>query len=372
MAVKRVSGASRVIGPGVQHPVPIALSAAAYPGCWVFGSDGEMYRSNGSVWSSVVANTYQIIRNGQTRTVGAGGDFATLRLALEHYAALTPVSGDVTVNLNILAGHVITQPANIRAADLGYINIVSQDATVNVDVTGWTPDSNGRAPMIRVTNGTAPRVITKFVATGTRPAATVLIGMYLVTSVWDNGLGVPDLYGFQNFDVGLLALTSNAVCGNNAFDDNLVYGVWASTSQLYLGGVTARRCGTHGLLLSEASTALLAGDSSSYRRTNGVDTSDDIAINGGSIAAIEGNVLGGTIVPVNRWSFRGVITRSTVPFNPSGIVTPASYTVGTLPSATTYANSIIHVSNGNSGSPCLAVADGGVWRRIALGTAVST
>ncbi len=48
------------------------------------------------------------------------------------------------------------------------------------------------------------------------------------------------------------------------------------------------------------------------------------------------------------------------------------YTVATLPSVGSFLpDSIVKVSNGDNGQPCLAVAEGGVWRRIALGAAVS-
>lgn len=48
------------------------------------------------------------------------------------------------------------------------------------------------------------------------------------------------------------------------------------------------------------------------------------------------------------------------------------YTVATLPAVGSFLpDSLVKVSNGDSGQPCLAVAEGGVWRRIALGAAVS-
>lgn len=52
----------------------------------------------------------------------------------------------------------------------------------------------------------------------------------------------------------------------------------------------------------------------------------------------------------------------------------ASYTVAKVPAANPSgggAGQVIYVSNGDSGSPCLAVSDGTNWRRIPLGAAVS-
>lgn len=49
-----------------------------------------------------------------------------------------------------------------------------------------------------------------------------------------------------------------------------------------------------------------------------------------------------------------------------------TYTVATKPAATgVFDQAIIMVSDGNSGQPCLAVAQGGSWLRVALGAAVS-
>lgn len=48
-----------------------------------------------------------------------------------------------------------------------------------------------------------------------------------------------------------------------------------------------------------------------------------------------------------------------------------AYEVATVPDATKHTGSIIFVSNGDTGSPCLAVSDGTDWLRIVLGAAVA-
>lgn len=52
-------------------------------------------------------------------------------------------------------------------------------------------------------------------------------------------------------------------------------------------------------------------------------------------------------------------------------LTLVSYTVATVPSATTYAGKLILVTDGDGGIPCLAVASGGEWKRIPLFAAIS-
>lgn len=48
-----------------------------------------------------------------------------------------------------------------------------------------------------------------------------------------------------------------------------------------------------------------------------------------------------------------------------------TFTVAAMPSAAQYPRQLIHVSNGASGSPCLAVSDGTNWNRVLIGAAVS-
>ena len=55
----------------------------------------------------------------------------------------------------------------------------------------------------------------------------------------------------------------------------------------------------------------------------------------------------------------------------NGTAVLTSYTVSGLPAASTNTRRLVYVSNGDAGSPCLAVSNGTNWLRIALGTAVS-
>ena len=48
-----------------------------------------------------------------------------------------------------------------------------------------------------------------------------------------------------------------------------------------------------------------------------------------------------------------------------------SYTVAKLPPAGAFAGHIIYVSNGATGSPCLAYSNGTSWLRVLIGAAVA-
>lgn len=54
-----------------------------------------------------------------------------------------------------------------------------------------------------------------------------------------------------------------------------------------------------------------------------------------------------------------------------GTVKLPLYSVASAPSATTTYGHIIAVTNGNAGALCLAMSDGGNWKRIALGATIS-
>ena len=46
-------------------------------------------------------------------------------------------------------------------------------------------------------------------------------------------------------------------------------------------------------------------------------------------------------------------------------------TVARLPAAAHHPSAVVYCSNGNAGSPCLAVSNGAQWLRVALGAAVA-
>jgi len=56
----------------------------------------------------------------------------------------------------------------------------------------------------------------------------------------------------------------------------------------------------------------------------------------------------------------------------TGSVRLPTFTVAGLPAASTNARRVVYCSNGDAGSPCLAVSNGSNWLRIELGAAVAT
>ena len=56
----------------------------------------------------------------------------------------------------------------------------------------------------------------------------------------------------------------------------------------------------------------------------------------------------------------------------TGAVTLPEYTVATVPAAAGAEGQIIYVSDGNAGSPTVAVSDGTNWLNLVAGTAVAS
>lgn len=54
-----------------------------------------------------------------------------------------------------------------------------------------------------------------------------------------------------------------------------------------------------------------------------------------------------------------------------GVIRPPIYTVASAPSAASNYGALVFVTDGDAGSPCLAVSDGGSWLRISLGASIS-
>ena len=52
-------------------------------------------------------------------------------------------------------------------------------------------------------------------------------------------------------------------------------------------------------------------------------------------------------------------------------ITLDTYTVATLPAASTLPKQFVYVSNGAAGAACLAFSDGAAWHQVALGAVPS-
>jgi hypothetical protein len=330
-----------------------------------------------------------------TASVSRSSNVSTVTFTTPHGLAIGRtfgLSGCTDTSFNILTGTVTGVPS---ATSITYAQTASDlantaDTTgtchvdINVDRSAFTLNDlfvAGRAFMSFV-NGTAPIIRCRFKATGTAPTDPgtgnpyETIGLALRTCYFATLQQTPapadppaTTYVFQS---ALIGFTENIRVGAN--------------SQARIQAFELKDAGSNNIELSGGSASLLfcrlrnsgadnivagAGSSLSvaftdFQKTVGVSASGDLVISSGSIVSVGGATsLGGTseteIVPTGN----GIVFDDRVGLIPTwgGFIKPESYTVATLPSVSTYAGSMIYVSN-ETGGATIAFSDGTNWRRV--------
>jgi len=304
------------------------------------------------------------------------------------------LSGCTDSSFDILTGTVTGVPS---ATSITYAQTASDVANtadttgtchvdINVDRSAFLLDDlfagTGVRCFMSFTNGTAPILRCRFKATGTAPINPATsnpyetVGLVLRTCFFATLSETPPAadppatnYVFRT---GLYNFTQNLRCGSNSIA-RVTHMEFAGTSQQSIfvssANLTLLRSRVRGATISNI--AALTGSSltisaSDFQITQGSSASGDLLITGGSVVAIVGaNSVGGTseteIVPTGN----GLLFDDRVGLIPTwgGFIKPESYTVATLPSAVTYAGSMIYVSN-ETGGATVAFSDGTNWRRV--------
>lgn len=106
---------------------------------WLVVDDGSAtYRTSSDTYARVVSTDTEV-------TVGTDGDYATVSEALEGISDRYPVHSTLgwTVTVRLLTGYVWAENVYIRALDLSWVDIVSDDATVTVDRSSLGSDPDG-------------------------------------------------------------------------------------------------------------------------------------------------------------------------------------------------------------------------------------
>jgi len=384
-SVKSVKGRTTIIGPARQFTDPLLLNAPSYPGAWAFSS-GKMAFSDGFQWQELISNITVLTE----KTVGAGGDFATLGEALAYFSGFSPSAAQFTFlgKIKILNGTVISDQVRMSSQNVGWVIIESEtpNVDVSVDVSAFTlPDLFLPANMafMSFVNGTAPIINCRFRKTGTAPTNPAtgspwpVIGLTLRTCAFSSivdpavPIGPPPPVG-HTFKSGIYGFSSNIRVGANAtarithmeFADATEFNIACSGSTASILSSRVRNClGTYNIFVAASSVANLFF--SDAQNTVGVNAITDIRIESGSIFTVGDTALGGTseteIVPTGK----GIIFDDRVTLIPTweGFIKPQSYTVATLPAAASYTGSMIYVSN-ETGGATVAFSDGTNWRRV--------
>jgi hypothetical protein len=402
-----IDGRTNLIGWGRDNPL-VRMPASRFQGAVVYNA-GEVWWSDGVTWRST-NETLRFLGTAEDITVEvlAGGTpnnettFASVADALGYLARFRPdTSGEGdpgelpirTGRIIIKSGHVVQDQVLIDGLSMGWLQIESEDAVVEVDRASMVNvdpliGTNSR-PLFSIRhNGTAPRIKTMFELNTTGSGTPEYVGMRLfggaVYKDEPDDAAFPALHGFGGFFDGFVA------------DSGCILDVWRKTiTNSGNNGIRCTRaskgviraCDVRGATVAAVSIqrgsiahiAAVSGAPNTYRNdaTGLVDSNNDIRVIWGGVIFIEGVILGGTNITPNQWvggnaTASGYIHRLSGPNIPAGIIRPDSFTVATVPSAAAYTGHVIYVSNGNSGAPCLAVSNGTNWLRIALGAAVST
>jgi hypothetical protein len=188
-----------------------------------------------------------------------------------------------------------------------------------------------------------------------------------------------DRGGFKNFSFGARANGSNlqvsystfAACRRRGLE--VLNGGQLTCLSVLSPGVAAYTGGTAVLRTDTINTFAPGPAVSDFSPI--ATTSDGVGLNafsGGVVWIDNTSTYTSSNPTINTQTTEGVVRVRFQPVIPAGILSPTSYTVATVPSAAAYPSHLIHVSNGDSGAPCLAVSNGTNWLRIPLGAAVST
>lgn len=384
-SVKSVKGRSTIIGPARQFTDPLLLSAPRYTGAWAFSS-GRMAFSDGFQWQQLISSITVLT----TKTVGTGGDFATLGDALAYFAGFTPSADNYEFlgKIVILNGTVISDQVRMIGQDLGWVVIESEtpyvDVSVNVSTFTLTDIYlTSRMSFLSFISGTAPIINCRFRKTGTAPIdpgtglPRPVNGMSLRTTSYASLTDPAQLtqpippvghtfksgfYGFaENLRVGA---NSSARINAMEFADATEFNVITSTASSLFVWSRARNClGSYNLQMSNSAFgSVFASDA---QNVSGVNAVTDVKIDSGSIVSIGGGSLCGVseteIVPTGS----GIVFDDRLALTPTwgGFIKPQSYTVATLPAAASFTGCMIYVSD-ETGGATVAFSDGTNWRRV--------
>ena len=92
--------------------------------------DGINANSEDIVEIKTKSDNIVVLTESVTKTVGSGGDFATLNLAINWCKKVIP--NGYTVTLQLVAGFVMAEQILLKNMNLGFVTISSIDATVMV------------------------------------------------------------------------------------------------------------------------------------------------------------------------------------------------------------------------------------------------
>jgi hypothetical protein len=334
-----------------------------------------------------------------TVSVERTANVSTVEFATPHKLAIGrtfAIHKCTDTSFNILTGTVTGVPS---ATKIEYSQTASDVANtadttgecyvdINVDVSGWTEinpsvplATEQTLPLMFFSGGSAPIINCRFKKIGTAPTNPATSNPYFTEglslrgasflTLLDPGTAAPPATTWA-FKAGLYGFAINIRCTSGSTAQILSFELANATEanlRASAGSATVVRSRIRGStgasnisFVASSKGAIFASD---YQTTQGSNSNTDKVIGSGSIVSIGPLSLGGTsqdeIVPTGA----GLVFDERVGLTPNwaGYLTPESFTVATLPSASAFARSLIYVSD-ETGGATIAFSDGTNWRRV--------
>jgi len=281
-----------------------------------------------------------ILNDNITVTVGNNGDFSTINEALNYLTTKYPAYksvGNVKATIKLLSGFVMSEQVLVRGLNLGWIEIVGEDAVTTIERSALTSnftidDYNFNSyPAFGVSKGgILPIVGQLFVMDDSgnstnrhgimavdNSRASILTGCGVQNAgsfgIYANRASVINAWGADASGAGGHGVFANQASIINAVNANASnagnQGIYTNqASVINAWGADASGAGGHGVFANQAS---IINAIAANARKGEVDSAEDVYVNNGSIIRItltgDNQTIGGTNQAINTLTGNGII-----------------------------------------------------------------
>jgi hypothetical protein len=282
-------------------------------------------------------NGISILNDNITVTVGNNGDFSTINEALNYLTTKYPAYksvGNVKATIKLLSGFVMSEQVIVCGLDLGWIEIVGEDAETTIErsalTINFTIDDYGfdSFPAFGVSKGGMLPIIGQLFVMDYSGDST---GRHGVMAINNSRATIKKNCGVKNAgEYGIYANRSSTIVASGADASGAgEYGIYATrASRIEANDVNASGAGEYGIYATQSSTIDAWGADASGAGVNGVcanqasiinvisvnarkgavDSAGDICVENGSIIKISSTkTIGGTNQDINTLTGNGII-----------------------------------------------------------------
>lgn len=266
--------------------------------------DNPPNSDDGTNWEWIFNELKKMIPLSKTFSVGTGGDFSNVTDAFKYLSRYSPdfTENGVKVTLNLLSGFVWGEQLFFRNVNFGWVEIVSEDATVTVQNSKLTETFHGRKPIIGIDGASTGPVLNALLDMDTFGPGQVYDGIV----VWgagssceiSTGKGVRDAGGFglyaklcatvqadgANFSGGQLACVfaddqATVTFALGSAQNGVTHGIRADGgAKIYASGAICTGNGNSGVIADEGAYVSCVGINVSSSVSVGINCTNGSAI----------------------------------------------------------------------------------------------